>query len=253
MKKFFERFLPFLFLVLCASQASAVTMRVVVYGDSLTAGYQLGVEESYSAKLMRKLKEVGYDSIEVINMGSATQTSASGAEGIGAIIDRYPDVVVVQLGNNDVWRGVSADYIKKNISAVVSALREKDIYVVVLGTHATTGGQTAYAKQVEEIFTSFDKVAGVSVYPYVLNGIVNNPALTLADGYHPNSKGMDVIVEGTYRLVDAGLRTKWHTKQIEQYQKQIDGNLPPGFAQPGVIIAPSGSAPVPENVPPPAE
>lgn len=246
MNRIFEVFLTLVFAIILAAPAQAVVqMRVIVYGDSLTAGYQLGVEESYASKLSRKLREMGYQQVEVLNFSSPTQTSSSGLEGVNQLISRGPDVVVVQLGNNDIWRGINVELIKTNLEATVKQLLGKNIFVVLVGAEAINATGTPYADNVREMYARLGNKPGVALYPNILKYIYNSPGLTLADGVHPNAKGMDLIVEETYRLVDSGLRARWEIRQQEEYQRQYRSSYPSGTAPAGTVVIPLEDAPTP--------
>lgn len=229
MKRIYERIFVVIFcLSLSAAAAQAQdTFRVAVLGDSLTSGYQLQPEQAFPARLLRKLQEVGYNNIEMINMSEAGATTADGAQRVDQLILKSPDVAVVELGNNDALRGIAIEHISNNLFSIISKLRQRGAYVVLMGAKAPPNMGYSYSAQLEEVYkgmTTFFE--GLPLYPFALEGIIGNPELNLADGVHPNSKGVDVMVEGVYRLVDAGIRWKWEQRQYQQeYQQQIQEQL----------------------------
>src|SRR5687768_18004915 len=93
---------------------AAPPIRMIVYGDSLMSGYQLQPEQAFAAKLDRKLKEYGFDNVEVINMSEAGMTTAGGVERIQQVVNQRPDIVVLELGANDALRGINNGVIFKN-------------------------------------------------------------------------------------------------------------------------------------------
>jgi len=216
-------------------------LKVVVYGDSIISGEQLQDNENYAAKLGYKLREMGYTNVDVINMSTGAQTTSSAAEGIMDLLSKRPDVVVLQLGNNEMLRGVNTDIIYKNLINIIGKLQQNGIYVVLLGVKAPDSIGYAYAKQMEEVFSRVVTFYRISFYPNIMENISGNPDLTLADGYYPNSKAIDYMVEATYLMVDEGLRWKW--KVLSEQQGGVDETkekmaLPP---------------PMPSNVEPPPQ
>ncbi|MDE3059578.1 MAG: arylesterase, partial [Pseudomonadota bacterium] len=136
MKRFFERFLVFLLLALPWSPALAQDIRVVVYGDSLTSGYELQPEQAFPARLDSKLKAVGFTNVKVINMSVAGETTAGGVERMPSLLAQHPDIVVVELGANDALRGINTIMISSNLSNIVNQLHSNNIYVVLIGMKA---------------------------------------------------------------------------------------------------------------------
>ncbi|MFO0389821.1 MAG: arylesterase [Alphaproteobacteria bacterium] len=209
--------------VLAASAGSAVaanTIRVVAFGDSLTSGYQLTEEASYAAQLKKKLIGVGYTNLEIVNMSVAGETTAGGLERLSALLLKQPDIVVLQLGANDVIRGINPNVIYQNLIHIIGRLKENNVYVVLIGMKAPPHLGSEYVRQVESIYARMASFYQLAFYPDALDGIYGNPELTLADGLHPNSNGIELMVENTYRLVDAGLRWKWEVMQYQEEYKQ---------------------------------
>ncbi len=222
MKKIFEMFFALAMWLALVAPATAQTnpIKVVVYGDSLTSGYQLTEGDGYPAKLAKKIKEVGFTNVEVVNMSVAGETTAGGMERLSSLLAKQPDVVVLELGANDILRGVNPNVIYQNLMHIVGRLKENNAYVVLIGMKAPSNLGETYSKQVEAVYHRIATFYSTAFYPFALEGIFGDPAMNLADGYHPNGKGTDHMVEQTYHLVDAGLRWKWDYIQYQQnYQK----------------------------------
>ncbi len=238
MKRFFETFFITLLLSVFATAALAQgTIRVVVYGDSLTSGYQLSEGDSYPAKMSKKIQEVGFTNVEVTNMSVAGETTAGGVERLNSLISKQPDIVVVELGGNDIIRGVDPNVIYQNLMHIVGRLKENNVYIVLIGMKAPPNMGDTYAQQVEAVYHRIATFYSTAFYPFALEGIFGNPEMNLADGYHPNGKGTDVMVEQTYALVDAGLRWKWEYMQYQEYyqrqwQKETSGKSGPSVPTP---------------------
>lgn len=191
-------------------------LKIVVYGDSLTSGQQLQDNETYAAKLGYKLKDVGYTNVDVFNMSRADQTTGMAAEKVGEVVAKHPDVVVVQLGNNEVLRGVNTDVIYKNMVNVLGKIQQSGAYIVLIGVKAPENAPATYARQLDDMFTRLVNFYRVAYYPNALEGISGNADMTLADGYYPNSKAVDYMVENTLLMVDAGLRWRWSLLNDQQ-------------------------------------
>lgn len=218
------RILPILVSIIAlAASASAQAddmMRVIVFGDSLTSGHQLRSEQAFAAKLERKLKDIGFQNLEVINMSVTGETSTGGLERLNSVLVKKPDVVVVELGANDIKSGVNPNLVYSNLANILGTLLHKQIYVVLVGMKPPAHMEYEYAQQVEAIYSKLVGFYRVPFYPFALEGVYGKPELNLADGYHPNAQGVDVMVENIYRLVDAGLRWRWNIRQQEMEQEQ---------------------------------
>lgn len=223
-RRFFENFLIFLMLLASPVQAvEADKIRVVIYGDSLTSGYKLSPEESYSAQIDKKLRDMGYVNIETISMSRPGETTSGGSERLSSLIVKQPDIVVLELGANDVLRRVDARVIHSNLANIISQLRQKNVYVVLIGMQAPPNMGPSYAQQVKAVYKSLADYYRLAFYPFVLDGIYGKPELNLADGYHPNGKGIELMVDNTLRLVDAGVRWKYEIlRQRQEYENGLE-------------------------------
>jgi len=228
MRTIFEFFLiAALTLWLSDNALAQNTIRVVVYGDSLTSGYQLQPGEAFPARLDQKLRAVGFSNVEVINMSVAEATAADGLAHLGALEDRHPDIVIVELGSNDAQRGVEVSIINKNLGNVVGNLVQNNIYVIMIGNKAPANMGYVYGQQLEGVYKQIAKMFKSPLYSYALNGIIGSQEMTLADGYHPSAKGVQYMMEQIYPLVDAAVRWKWETqRQNQQWQLQQSQGVP---------------------------
>lgn len=214
-----------------SASAHADNMRIIVFGDSLTSGYQLQQEEAFPTKLDRKLREIGYQNIEMLNMSLAGETTTGGLERLNAVISKRPDIVVLELGGNDAMRGINSALIHRNLATIISKLQAEKIYVVLMGVQAPPSMGLAYAQQIDAVYRALAEFYAIPIYLNALEGISERPEYTLADGLHPNAKGVDIMVEGMYRLVDTGLRWKW---DMLQYQEHFNQTTP----QPSLPVFP---------------
>jgi acyl-CoA thioesterase-1 len=238
MRIFFERILTAIVFCLCMSAgayAQQGVMRVVVFGDSLTSGYQLPEEDSFSHKLNRKLQEVGYTNVEVLNMSADGESSTEAAERLNTVLVKRPDIVIVELGSNDAIRGINTDLVYTNLVNIIGKLLQQRVYVILVGVKTPASKDVTYSRQFYAVYERLADFYRLPFYPNALEGIWGNPDLNLADGYHPNGKGVDVMVEGMYRLVDTGLRWKWEA--LSSQSQYLYDTSPKGVGAPAPVTA----------------
>ncbi len=191
-----------------ATPAHAREQVVLAFGDSLTAGYGLKPAESFPAQLQATLRRKGL-AARVHNGGVSGDTSAAGRgrmawvlSGLGA----KPDLVILELGANDMLRGLSPEQTRTNLDAMITELKRRGIKVILAGMRAAPNMGAAYRGKFEPIFPALAKKHGVALYPFFMEGVAANNRLLLADGMHPNAQGVAVVVRAVAPLVEAKLR-----------------------------------------------
>ncbi len=183
---------------------------VVVFGDSLYAGYKLGPKQGFAPQLQAALKAHG-QSVRVHNAGVSGDTTDAGKIRLNFVLDnleRKPDLVVLGLGGNDMLRGIKPDETKRNMIVMLDELKKRGIPVILTGILASPNMGPDYASAFNPIFPALAKEYGVPLYPFFLKGVVANKALMLDDDIHPNAKGVAVIVEGIEPMVAQALKAK---------------------------------------------
>ena len=227
MNRIFENFFAALLVTgaimaaLCSDALAQSQLRIVIYGDSLTSGYQLSPDSGFPVKLERKLREIGFDNFEVVNMSQVGETTAGGLDRLAALQAKRPDIVIVELGANDAMRGIGTNLIHQNLAYIIAPLQASNTYIILMGIKAPESMGYGYSQQLDAALAQVATTQKVAFYPFALEGIAGHAELTLADGYHPNSKGVDVMVEGVYRMVNAGMRWKLEALRYQQeYQRQ---------------------------------
>jgi acyl-CoA thioesterase I len=193
------------------SEAPAIYDKlVVVFGDSLYAGYRLAPNEGLAPQLQAALKTDGINA-RVHNAGVSGDTTAAGKTRLAFVLDnleRKPDLVVLGLGGNDMLRGVKPEQTRANMAEMLDELKERQIPAVITGMIAAPNLGTDYARGFNPIFPELAKQYGAPLYPFFLEGVVTDSALMLPDGIHPNAKGVSRVVEGLSPLVEAALKVK---------------------------------------------
>ncbi|MCA0304138.1 MAG: arylesterase [Proteobacteria bacterium] len=184
--------------------AQSVPVKLAILGDSLTAGYGVKPDEAVPARLEAALKKQGRN-VTVINHGVSGDTTAGGLERIDWMLGDKPDIVLVELGANDALRGLDPAATEKNLDAIVARLKAAGVTVWLAGMLAPRNYGADYAKQFDGLYGRVAERYGVSLYPFFLDGVAQDPALNQADGIHPNPKGVDVVVERLLPFVTRNL------------------------------------------------
>jgi acyl-CoA thioesterase I len=168
---------------------------VVALGDSLTAGYQLPPGDAFPVKLQAALKAAGQN-VAVENAGVSGDTSTGGLERLDWAVGDGVDAVILELGANDALRGIDPAITRRNIDAIIERLKARNIDVLLVGMLAPPNMGADYGRAFNAIFPELAEKHGLLLHPFFLEGVAATPALQLADGMHPNAKGVDVMVAG---------------------------------------------------------
>lgn len=173
-------------------------------GDSLTAGYGLHPEQALPARLEAALKAQGRD-VVVLNHGVSGDTTAGGLDRLDWMLGEKPDIVFVELGANDALRGIDPAVTERTLDTIISRLRAAKVTVWLTGMLAPRNLGSDYTEAFDGIYKKLADKYGVPLYPFILEGVAQDPALNQADGIHPNPKGVDVIVQRLLPFVTRNL------------------------------------------------
>jgi acyl-CoA thioesterase-1 len=188
------QFFALVLLVCGASNASARAIHIVALGDSLTAGYQLQESAAFPSVLQRKLRERGFD-VDVSNAGVSGDTATDGLARLDWSTPDGTDLVIVELGANDMLRNIAPSAPREALTRILSNLRDRKIPAVLAGMRSLTNWGEQYRGQFESIYPDLAARFSVPLYPFFLDGVSGHPELTLGDGLHPNVQGVQTIVE----------------------------------------------------------
>jgi acyl-CoA thioesterase-1 len=169
-------------------------IRIVAFGDSLTAGYNLANEEAFPARLQRALAAAGLD-VVVHNGGVSGDTSAGALARLDWAVPTDADAVIVEFGANDALRGVDPAETRANLDKLVGALRARGQEVLVAGMLAPPNMGSEYEAAFNEIYPALAQSHDAVFYPFFLDGVAGQRQLNQGDGMHPTAAGVDVIVE----------------------------------------------------------
>ncbi len=181
--------------------AAAETLKLVVLGDSLSAGYQLPPDQAFPVQLQKALEANGHD-VEVVNAGVSGDTSSGGLSRLDWSVGEDADAVILELGANDALRGLPPEKTRENIDAIVARLTERGVEVLVAGMLAPRNLGDEYALKFDLIFAEVAKAHGALLYPFFLEGVAMKQELNLPDGLHPTGEGVSVIVRNVLPAVE---------------------------------------------------
>jgi acyl-CoA thioesterase-1 len=190
---------------------TATPIRLLALGDSLTAGFGLPVEDGFAAKLEAALRAKGYG-VTVPDTGVSGDTSAGGRDRLSWALADHPDYAIVELGANDALRGLDPGETYANLDAILTALADRKIKVLLAGMKAPHNMGPDYVRAFDGVYPRLQARHNVMLYPFFLDGVALDPNLTLGDGLHPNAKGVDRIVAGILPAVETLLATKQSPK-----------------------------------------
>jgi acyl-CoA thioesterase-1 len=172
--------------------------KIVAFGDSLTAGYGIGLDEAYPAVLQEILDEAGYE-YEVVNAGVSGDTSAGGVRRLDWVLEgREVRVLILALGANDGLRGLPPSEMKKNLAAVVTSAKSRGIDVLLAGFGAPEDQKDQYVQQFVAVFPELAREHDVPLVPFLLEGVAGDGSLNQADGKHPNAEGARVLAQNVF-------------------------------------------------------
>jgi acyl-CoA thioesterase-1 len=174
-------------------RAMAEPIKLVVLGDSLTAGYGLNEGDAFPAKLERALKESGVD-VKVVNAGVSGDTAKQGLARLDWAVEPDADAVIVELGANDALRGIDPNETRASLEKIIGRLKSRKIPVMIAGMLAPPNLGAAYKEVFDRIYPALAGEHGLRLYPFFLDGVATEPDFNLDDGMHPNARGVDEIV-----------------------------------------------------------
>jgi acyl-CoA thioesterase-1 len=186
--------------------AAAKSIKMVVLGDSLSAGLGLSASAAFPARLQKALKDKGIE-VDMINAGVSGDTASGGRERLDWSIPEGTDAVIVELGANDAMRGTDPAVTRAALSDILTRLRARKIPVLLCGMLAPPNNGSDYAARFNPIYADLAKSFDVPLYPFFLNGVAADASLNQADGIHPTGDGVDVIVRNILPTVEAFLGT----------------------------------------------
>jgi acyl-CoA thioesterase-1 len=186
-----------------AQTAAAVKpIKMVVLGDSLSAGYGLPAGAAFPVRLQKALEAKGIE-VDMINAGVSGDTSSGGRERLDWSVPDGTDAVIVELGANDALRGTDPAVTRAALSDIITKLKARKIAVLLCGMLAPPNYGSEYAAKFNAIYPDLAKSFAVPLYPFFLDGVAADAKLNQADGMHPTAEGVDVVVKNILPTVEA--------------------------------------------------
>lgn len=179
-------------------------VKMVVVGDSLSAGLGLPAADAFPQRLQKALQNNGIE-VDVANAGVSGDTSSGGRDRLDWSVPDGTDAVILELGANDALRGLDPKVTRAALSDILTRLKARKIAVLLCGMLAPPNYGSDYAARFNAIYPDLAKSFGVPLYPFFLDGVAGSARLNQADGIHPTAAGVDVIVKNILPNVEAFL------------------------------------------------
>jgi len=195
--------LLFSFLILFNTLDVFGQKNILMFGDSITAGYGLTEEQAYPALIQNRIDSLGLDH-NVINAGLSGETTAGGARRVDWILQQEVDIFMLGLGGNDGLRGIDPSNTKKNLITIIEKVREKDpaINVILAGMEAPPNLGQQYTAEFRSVFSEVASEKDVTFMPFLLKDVAGNDELNQADGIHPTAKGQQIIADNIWEYLE---------------------------------------------------
>jgi len=177
-------------------------IKMVVLGDSLSAGYGLPVPAAFPERLKESLQNNGIK-VDMVNAGVSGDTSSGGRDRLDWSVPEGTQAVILELGANDALRGTDPAVTRSALSDILTRLKARNIAVLLCGMVAPPNYGSEYSARFNAIYPDLAKSFGVPLYPFFLQGVAADAKLNQADGLHPTAEGVDVIVKNILPTVQA--------------------------------------------------
>jgi acyl-CoA thioesterase-1 len=172
--------------------------KVMLFGDSLMAGYGLTQNHHLDKVLQKKFEG---QNITFINASVSGDTTKGGLDRLDWSLGDKPDLIFLCLGANDMLRGINPKVTRDNLDMMIQKIKSKNIKIILAGMMAQESYGVNYAKQFNSIYPDLSKKYKIKLYPFLLDGVALNPELNLDDGKHPNTKGVQVIAKNIFPII----------------------------------------------------
>ena len=192
-----------LFAATAAQAATAPT--VLVFGDSLSAGYGIDVDQSWPALLQSRLESQGYEH-RVINASISGETTEGGVTRIARALENFgPELVILELGGNDGLRGFPPDRMKANLQTIIETTKASGAAVIMLGIRIPTNYGPRYTGAFENVYRELADQLSVLWIEFFMEGIALNEELMQEDGIHPNASAQSILLDNAWPIIRQAL------------------------------------------------
>ena len=178
---------------------------ILVFGDSLSAGYGFDVDQSWAALLQERLQSLGYEH-RVVNASITGETTEGGKARISTAIERFrPELVVLELGGNDGLRGFPPQRMRENLEAIVATPRASGADVVLLGIRIPLNYGPRYTREFEQVFRDVSASQEIPWIEFFMDGVALNDELMQSDGIHPNAAAQPILLDNAWPIIAQSL------------------------------------------------
>lgn len=178
---------------------------MLVFGDSLSAGYGLDIDQSWPALLQSRLESQGYEH-RVINASISGETTEGGVTRIGSTLENFrPDLVILELGGNDGLRGFPPDRMKTNLQTIIEMTKASGAAVIMLGIRIPSNYGPRYTGAFENVYRELADQSGVLWIEFFMEGIALDKELMQDDGIHPNAKAQSILLNNAWPIIRQAL------------------------------------------------
>ena len=197
----------FVALILWSAETDQKRKTIIFFGDSITAGYGLSMEEAFPNLIQNKVDSLGLD-YEVINAGLSGEATAGGLDRIDWILRGKPDVFVLELGGNDGLRGLNIDETEANLKAMIDKIKvaNPNTKIFLAGMQIPPNLGQEYTKAFRDVFPKVAKDKNVELIPFLLVNVGGESSLNQSDGIHPNVAGHQIVAETVWSYVQKYLK-----------------------------------------------
>lgn len=200
-----RRILFLIVLLSCVNARAADVPTVLIFGDSLSAGYGIDVDQSWAALLQSRLEQQGYEH-RVVNASISGETTEGGAERIApALVNFEPALIILELGGNDGLRGFPPDRMRSNLEEIITTSKASGAAVVLLGIRIPSNYGPRYTQAFESVFRETAEALDVPWIEFFMEGIALNDELMQADGIHPNAAAQPKLLDNAWPIIEAAL------------------------------------------------
>jgi acyl-CoA thioesterase-1 len=200
-----RKFLTLLMLTVTAAAQAANAPTVLVFGDSLSAGYGIDVDQSWPALLQSRLESQGYEH-RVINASISGETTEGGVTRILSTLENFsPELVILELGGNDGLRGFPPERMRANLQTIIETVKASGAAVVMLGIRIPTNYGPRYTGAFENVYRELADQLGVLWIEFFMEGIALDEDLMQDDGIHPNAEAQSILLDNAWPIVRQAL------------------------------------------------
>jgi acyl-CoA thioesterase-1 len=200
-----RKLLTLIILLLAAGAQGSESPTVLIFGDSLSAGYGIDVDQSWAALLQARLEQQGYEH-RVVNASISGETTEGGAARIDAALQIFsPELVILELGGNDGLRGFPPARVQANLQQIIVAAHDSGAAVVLLAIHIPSNYGPRYSRAFEAAFRDVAEEQEIPWVEFFMDGIALNDDLLQADRIHPTAEAQPLLLDNAWPLISATL------------------------------------------------